>query len=221
MRCTGRRRSSGTEADIVVWSGRDCTFSLHIKSSILLLVYFSLSLSIHTHMNECVGPNSLPLLSVANSSPVPYIDLDDHQVLDMVTDRMSTAGLLVLLTDAYPAPPDKGLCLLLIAVDIISHWCAMYASLQQQRSHKSLSAAKPWYTLSTTRSKRFRNVYASSDSGVNSSPSAMQSQALEDLLQQSDAHGVDVRVCGGLLSRVVSAVICSRLRVERERKRHL
>lgn len=64
----------------------------------------------------------------------------------MVTDRMSTSGLLVLLADAYSKPPDKGLCLLLIALDIISHWYAMYASLkQQQDSHKSLSGTEPWY----------------------------------------------------------------------------
>jgi phosphatidylglycerophosphate synthase len=45
-------------------------------------------------------------------------------VLDMVTDRVSTAALLVLLTHFYKA--WYGLFLGLLALDISSHWLQMY-----------------------------------------------------------------------------------------------
>lgn len=138
VRCGGRRRSSGVEADVVVWSGENCTWKSSTFCRLPLLVCFTISLSV-----------CLPILAPClfhGLDPFSPPSFCDDQVLDMVTDRMSTSGLLVLLADAYSTPSDKSLCLLLIALDIISHWYAMYASLkQQQHSHKSLSATKPWY----------------------------------------------------------------------------
>jgi CDP-diacylglycerol--inositol 3-phosphatidyltransferase len=79
-------------------------------------------------------------------------------VLDMITDRCSTLGLLYILAEEYrsvdEASPSSSnipllplyriLFLLLILLDMSSHWCQMYASLacggQGQHHHKSETA---------------------------------------------------------------------------------
>lgn len=67
-------------------------------------------------------------------------------VLDMVTDRCSTAGLLVVLAtlEAYAAPMWRLIYVTLILLDVSSHWCQMYASLacntDGQQHHKSEEA---------------------------------------------------------------------------------
>eukprot|EP00891_Asterochloris_glomerata_P000632 jgi/Astpho2/632/Aster-04474 len=48
-------------------------------------------------------------------------------VLDMVTDRVSTTGLLLLLTAAYPHL--QLYFMLLVTLDLASHWYQMYATL--------------------------------------------------------------------------------------------
>lgn len=62
-------------------------------------------------------------------------------VLDMVTDRVSTAALLVVLTHAY-----KSYFLLflgLLALDIASHWLQMYSTLLGSKtSHKDMGDSK-------------------------------------------------------------------------------
>jgi len=56
-------------------------------------------------------------------------------VLDMLTDRMSTATLLVVLSHQYPM--YWGLFAFLIVLDIVSHWFQMYAKLSSgATSHK-------------------------------------------------------------------------------------
>jgi hypothetical protein len=56
-------------------------------------------------------------------------------VLDMATDRVSTAGLLALLCKF--APTYHLLWVMLIILDIGSHWFQMYASLAcSERTHK-------------------------------------------------------------------------------------
>jgi CDP-diacylglycerol--inositol 3-phosphatidyltransferase len=56
-------------------------------------------------------------------------------VLDMVTDRVATTCLIVVLGHFYPA--YLFLFQFLIALDISSHWIQMYSSLQQgDSSHK-------------------------------------------------------------------------------------
>ncbi|KAH8963546.1 hypothetical protein BDL97_04G018200 [Sphagnum fallax] len=62
-------------------------------------------------------------------------------VLDMVTDRVSTAALLVLLTHFYK--PWYGLFLGLLALDISSHWLQMYSTfLSSKTSHKDMGDSK-------------------------------------------------------------------------------
>lgn len=64
-------------------------------------------------------------------------------VLDMLTDRMSTAGLLMLLSHLYPA--YFGFFLLLLALDVTSHWMQMYSSfLLGLGSHKSVTSRDGW-----------------------------------------------------------------------------
>ena len=64
-------------------------------------------------------------------------------VLDMVTDRLSTAALLGILAVLYPAKAQ--VCVLLQALDIASHWCHMYSSLLSGgTSHKELSKHHYW-----------------------------------------------------------------------------
>ena len=68
-------------------------------------------------------------------------------VLDMVTDRLSTAALLGILGVLYPSIAQ--VCVLLTALDIASHWCHMYASLVSGgTSHKVLSNHHNWLVRS-------------------------------------------------------------------------
>ncbi|KAL9253352.1 CDP-diacylglycerol--inositol 3-phosphatidyltransferase 1-like protein [Drosera capensis] len=63
-------------------------------------------------------------------------------VLDMVTDRISTACLLVLLSQIY----RPGLIFLsLLALDIGSHWLQMYSTfLAGKSSHKDVKDSSNW-----------------------------------------------------------------------------
>ncbi|KAL3814010.1 hypothetical protein ACJIZ3_015278 [Penstemon smallii] len=63
-------------------------------------------------------------------------------VLDMVTDRISTACLLVILSQVY----RPGLVFLsLLALDIASHWLQMYSSfLVGKSSHKDVKDSTSW-----------------------------------------------------------------------------
>ncbi|XP_068647362.1 CDP-diacylglycerol--inositol 3-phosphatidyltransferase 1-like isoform X2 [Aristolochia californica] len=63
-------------------------------------------------------------------------------VLDMVTDRVSTACLLVVLSQLY----QPGLVfLLLLALDISSHWFQMYSTfLTGKASHKDVKDSTSW-----------------------------------------------------------------------------
>ncbi|KAF6170314.1 hypothetical protein GIB67_043004 [Kingdonia uniflora] len=63
-------------------------------------------------------------------------------VLDMVTDRVSTACLLVILSQLY----RPGLIFLsLLALDIASHWLQMYSTfLSGKASHKDVKDSTNW-----------------------------------------------------------------------------
>ncbi|KAK9270837.1 hypothetical protein L1049_026423 [Liquidambar formosana] len=63
-------------------------------------------------------------------------------VLDMVTDRISTACLLVILSQVY----KPGLIFLsLLALDIASHWLQMYSTfLLGKASHKDVKDSTNW-----------------------------------------------------------------------------
>ncbi|PKI78687.1 hypothetical protein CRG98_000912 [Punica granatum] len=63
-------------------------------------------------------------------------------VLDMVTDRISTACLLVILSQVY----SPGLIFLsLLALDISSHWLQMYSTfLLGKGSHKDVKDSTNW-----------------------------------------------------------------------------
>lgn len=63
-------------------------------------------------------------------------------VLDMVTDRVSTACLLVILSQVY----RPGLVFLsLLALDISSHWLQMYSTfLVGKTSHKDVKDSSSW-----------------------------------------------------------------------------
>ncbi|KAK4284860.1 hypothetical protein QN277_001638 [Acacia crassicarpa] len=63
-------------------------------------------------------------------------------VLDMITDRISTACLLVILSQVY----KPGLIFLsLLALDIASHWLQMYSTfLLGKDSHKDVKDSTSW-----------------------------------------------------------------------------
>uniref|UniRef100_A0A0D6R1Z4 CDP-diacylglycerol--inositol 3-phosphatidyltransferase n=1 Tax=Araucaria cunninghamii TaxID=56994 RepID=A0A0D6R1Z4_ARACU len=64
-------------------------------------------------------------------------------VLDMVTDRVSTAALLVVLSHLYR--PCFAFFLGLLALDIASHWLQMYSTfLSSKTSHKDVKDSKSW-----------------------------------------------------------------------------
>uniref|UniRef100_A0A7S0BXN6 CDP-diacylglycerol--inositol 3-phosphatidyltransferase n=1 Tax=Proboscia inermis TaxID=420281 RepID=A0A7S0BXN6_9STRA len=59
-------------------------------------------------------------------------------LLDMVTDRCSTLGLLHVLSFEYGDDPNyRILFLLLIILDVSSHWCQMFSTCSMQQHHKS------------------------------------------------------------------------------------
>ncbi|KAK9682855.1 hypothetical protein RND81_10G101700 [Saponaria officinalis] len=63
-------------------------------------------------------------------------------VLDMVTDRISTACLLVLLSQIYR---PVLIFLSLLALDIASHWFQMYSTfLSGKASHKDVKDSSSW-----------------------------------------------------------------------------
>ncbi|XP_039065761.1 probable CDP-diacylglycerol--inositol 3-phosphatidyltransferase 2 [Hibiscus syriacus] len=63
-------------------------------------------------------------------------------VLDMVTDRISTACLLVILSQVYR---PSLVFLSLLALDIASHWLQMYSSfLAGKASHKDVKDSSNW-----------------------------------------------------------------------------
>ncbi|GLT42933.1 hypothetical protein SLA2020_169100 [Shorea laevis] len=63
-------------------------------------------------------------------------------VLDMVTDRISTACLLVILSQVYR--PSLAF-LSLLAIDISSHWLQMYSRfLSGKASHKDVKDSSSW-----------------------------------------------------------------------------
>jgi len=56
-------------------------------------------------------------------------------LLDMLTDRMATAVLMVVLSHLYPHA--WGIFASLIVLDIVSHWCQMYSKVAQHKTtHK-------------------------------------------------------------------------------------
>lgn len=58
-------------------------------------------------------------------------------VLDMVTDRCTTAGMLVVLSWIYVSEGMKLMFLGLFFLDISSHWMQMTSSLMIGEHHKS------------------------------------------------------------------------------------
>jgi CDP-diacylglycerol--inositol 3-phosphatidyltransferase len=61
------------------------------------------------------------------------------KLLDMVTDRLATAGLLMVLSAKFPEWFFA--CLALLLLDIGSHWLQMYTSvLASRKSHKDVAA---------------------------------------------------------------------------------
>uniref|UniRef100_A0A7S2FPC1 CDP-diacylglycerol--inositol 3-phosphatidyltransferase n=1 Tax=Florenciella parvula TaxID=236787 RepID=A0A7S2FPC1_9STRA len=58
--------------------------------------------------------------------------------LDMVTDRVSTAGLCAYLAVLYP--DDAFAYVSLIVIDVFSHWFHMYASAKTNQHHKDNQA---------------------------------------------------------------------------------
>jgi len=56
-------------------------------------------------------------------------------LLDMLTDRMATAVLMIVLSHLYPHV--WGVFASLIVLDIVSHWCQMYSKVVQNKTtHK-------------------------------------------------------------------------------------
>mmetsp|Transcript_12771 Transcript_12771/g.19222 ORF Transcript_12771/g.19222 Transcript_12771/m.19222 type:complete len:243 (-) Transcript_12771:243-971(-) len=69
-------------------------------------------------------------------------------LLDMVTDRCSTAGLLCVLSREYGDEPFLVLLFtMLILLDISSHWCQMYSTTSLQQHHKSADGNKGRFFL--------------------------------------------------------------------------
>lgn len=59
-------------------------------------------------------------------------------VLDMVTDRFATACLVIILSHLYF--PFRHICMMLIILDISSHWFRVVSSLLAHKSHKEIQS---------------------------------------------------------------------------------
>lgn len=77
-------------------------------------------------------------------------------VLDMVTDRLSTAGLLAVLGMLYPR--SYMLFLLLMFLDIFSHWFQMYSTfVSGNESHKDVNS-RSWVVRIYYRNRAFMGL---------------------------------------------------------------
>lgn len=66
------------------------------------------------------------------------------QMLDMVTDRCSSACLFALLAKLYPGPIGFA-CYSMLALDLASHYCIVYSQLLQGTvSHKKMAVDTNW-----------------------------------------------------------------------------
>ncbi|KAF9324880.1 CDP-diacylglycerol-inositol 3-phosphatidyltransferase [Podila minutissima] len=106
-----------------------------------------------SHPKTCMFLYSLScLLDAVDGQAARYYDQCSKfgAVLDMVTDRCTTACLLCYLASAYP--PYAILFQFLIALDVSSHYMHMYSSLTSgATSHKKISETgnpilKAYYT---------------------------------------------------------------------------
>jgi len=62
------------------------------------------------------------------------------QLLDMLTDRMGTLVLYIVISQQDPQV--WGICAFLVVLDIVSHWCQMFVSLTEgKKTHKGSSNA--------------------------------------------------------------------------------
>lgn len=67
-------------------------------------------------------------------------------ILDMITDRVATCGLLVILSNLYPDYSFH--CILLIILDISSHWFHVMSVSAHHKSESALEHRSPilqWY----------------------------------------------------------------------------
>jgi len=64
-------------------------------------------------------------------------------VLDMVTDRCSTMGLLIVLASFYPK--YQFFFIFVTVLDIASHWVQVYSNLSLGQSHKTVKESGNWF----------------------------------------------------------------------------
>eukprot|EP01133_Synstelium_polycarpum_P014568 gene14568-17221_t len=80
------------------------------------------------------------LLDMADGHAARYFDQCSHfgALLDMVTDRCSTAALIVVLSQFYPQYLNA--CIFLIVLDILSHFARLDSTLiTGNKSHKAVA----------------------------------------------------------------------------------
>lgn len=63
-------------------------------------------------------------------------------VLDMVCDRFCTCALYLCLANIYPQ--YKFFIILMLILEITSHWIQMYAATLVGKSHKAIEKERPW-----------------------------------------------------------------------------
>jgi len=68
-------------------------------------------------------------------------------VLDMVTDRCTTAGFIVVLTWLYTEPAVRFMLISILMLDVASHWMSMYSALKIGAHHKSNENQKRQFFL--------------------------------------------------------------------------
>ncbi|RNF27160.1 phosphatidyltransferase [Trypanosoma conorhini] len=83
-------------------------------------------------------------LDAADGVVARYMDQCSHfgAIFDMLTDRASTAGLLLVLNHVVQPMPEwfTTLCAFLVFLDVASHFCRMYVTLFLRKgSHKDVS----------------------------------------------------------------------------------
>ncbi|GMH53155.1 hypothetical protein TrST_g1692 [Triparma strigata] len=135
----GAKKETRTTGDVFLYVPQLVGYS-RVISTLLSMYYMTLSLTTGSHYILAIN---LYLFSFIGDLFDGMAARKFNQsskfggVLDMVTDRCTTAGMLVVLTWIFNEPSTKLLFLFLFFLDISSHWMQMTSSLMLGSHHKS------------------------------------------------------------------------------------
>ena len=101
------------------------------------------------HKRAIVGYAVSFVLDAVDGVAARKFDQSSHfgAVLDMITDRCTTAAFLVILTWLYTEKWQRLMLIIVLMLDVASHWVAMYSSLKFGLHHKETKQNKKQFFL--------------------------------------------------------------------------